>query len=93
MPAAWSVVSRIKACHRFHTPFIVECAKKLAQCKERLAIESDRCWIQLLSEFSGESYALFRGVINKLAVLDCLFSLAEVSILSALLDLPCPPTP
>jgi len=61
------------------TLFVVEATRKLAQCRERLLVESERCWGTLLQDFSNAHHTTFSGVIGRLATLDCLFSLSEVA--------------
>ena len=50
-----------------------------AQHKEALAAEAHKSFLSFLSEISDKYYALLRDAVNKLAVADCLFSLAQVA--------------
>jgi len=46
--------------------------------KERIEVEAKKCWAQFLSSLSNKYYS-FNQVVNKIAQLDCLNSLALVS--------------
>ncbi len=50
-----------------------------AQHKEALAAEAHKAFLSFLDEIIEKYYALLRDAVNKLAVTDCLFSLAQVA--------------
>ena len=50
-----------------------------AQFKEALVLEAHRAYLSFLAEIVEKDYALLRDAVNKLAVTDCLFSLAQVA--------------
>lgn len=65
---------------RFHTPEVTQLIASKAQNQERLAMACDRAFLSFQHEFS-ERYEVFRDLVQNLAVLDCLFSLAVVACL------------
>lgn len=50
-----------------------------AQFQEKLEAEANKAYLAFLSEIMEEHYVVLRNAVNKLAVADCLFSLAEVA--------------
>lgn len=79
VPQNWIKISGTKAVSRFHTPFIIAKAKEKEQYRDRLKIASQKAYQDYLQQVS-ERYELFRDVIQRLAQLDCLLSLATVAI-------------
>lgn len=71
---------RTKQVSRFHTPEVIQLMASKAQNQERLAMACDRAFASFQHEFS-ERYEVFRDLVQNLAVLDCLFSLAVVACL------------
>jgi len=69
-------MSNTKNVTRFYTPIIQEKTTILAQWKEKLEIESKKAWEQFMSQFP---YEKFQVIVENLAVLDCIASLAECS--------------
>lgn len=65
---------------RFHTPEVIQLMASKAQNQERLAMACDQAFASFQNEFS-ERYEVFRDLVQNLAVLDCLFSLAVVACL------------
>ncbi len=68
-----------KYARRYHTPEVRAKLQERAQYKEGLAIEARKAFLAFLAEITDKYYALLRDAVNKLAVADCLFSLAQVA--------------
>ncbi|CAO3694195.1 unnamed protein product [Umbelopsis ramanniana] len=79
VPQNWIKISGTKAVSRFHTPFIITKAKEKEQYRDRLKIASQKAYQDYLQQVA-ERYELFRDVVQRLAQLDCLLSLATVAI-------------
>ncbi|KAG8900331.1 Mismatch repair protein msh3 [Tulasnella sp. 417] len=79
VPANWLRVSSTKAYLRFHTPEVKRKLEEREQQREKLARESEIAWQSFLS-LCNQYYAVFRDVASKLAIADCLQSLAVVAI-------------
>ncbi|KAF9544712.1 Mismatch repair protein msh3 [Mortierella hygrophila] len=80
VPKNWVKISGTKQVSRFHTPEVIQLVASKAQNQERLAMACDRAFASFQHEFS-ERYEVFRDLVQNLAVLDCLFSLAVVACL------------
>ncbi|KAF9519406.1 hypothetical protein BS47DRAFT_1388222 [Hydnum rufescens UP504] len=78
VPASWMRKSSTKAVVRFHTPEVRKLLTEREQLKETLAVECDKAFANFLVEVSGH-YAAFRDCTNKIAIFDCLNSLALVA--------------
>nr|XP_020503102.1 DNA mismatch repair protein Msh3 [Labrus bergylta] len=78
VPPDWVKISSTKAVSRYHSPFLVECYKRLLQLREQLLLDCQREWTNFLDQF-GEHYHTMKTAISHLATVDCLFSLAEVA--------------
>ncbi|XP_017267563.1 DNA mismatch repair protein Msh3 [Kryptolebias marmoratus] len=78
VPADWVKISSTKAVSRYHSPFLVDCYKKLQQLREQLLLDCQREWTNFLDQF-GEHYHTMKRAISHLATMDCLFSLADVA--------------
>uniref|UniRef100_A0A1A7XAS2 DNA mismatch repair protein n=1 Tax=Iconisemion striatum TaxID=60296 RepID=A0A1A7XAS2_9TELE len=78
VPHDWVKISSTKAVSRYHSPFLVDCYKKLQQLREQLLLDCQREWTNFLDQF-GEHYHTMKRAISHLATMDCLFSLAEVA--------------
>ena len=50
-----------------------------ARFQEKLEAEANKAYVAFLSEIMDEHYTALRNAVNKLAIADCLFSLAEVA--------------
>ncbi|KAI0781314.1 muts domain V-domain-containing protein [Trametes elegans] len=72
-------LSSTKYARRFHTPEVRAKLQERAQYKEALAAEAHKAYLSFLAETTDKYYALLRDAVNKLAVADCLFSLAQVA--------------
>jgi DNA mismatch repair protein MSH3 len=78
VPASWIVISKTKKFSRFHTPEVVRMLRERDQHKEALAAACDDAFTKLLREISTLHQPL-RDCIQAMALLDCIFSLAEVA--------------
>ncbi|EIW60757.1 mismatch repair protein MSH3 [Trametes versicolor FP-101664 SS1] len=79
IPVNWTLLSSTKFARRYHTPEVRAKLQERAQYKEGLAIEARKAFLTFLAEITDKYYALLRDAVNKLAVADCLFSLAQVA--------------
>ncbi|KAG0337898.1 Mismatch repair protein msh3 [Podila horticola] len=80
VPKSWVKISGTKQVSRFHTPNTIQLIQEKAQHQERLTLACDKAFAAFQQEFS-ERYEVFRDLVQSLAVLDCLFSLAIVACL------------
>ncbi|KAI0668532.1 muts domain V-domain-containing protein [Trametes maxima] len=79
IPANWTLLSSTKYTRRYHTPQVRAKMQERAQYKEALAAEAHKTFLSFLAEITDKHYATLRDAVNKLAVTDCLFSLAQVA--------------
>ncbi|KAF9115554.1 Mismatch repair protein msh3 [Mortierella sp. AM989] len=80
VPKAWIKISGTKQVSRFHTPEVIQMIQAKAQHQERLVLACNQAFSAFQQEFS-ERYEVFRDLVQNLAILDCLFSLATVACL------------
>jgi len=80
VPVSWELVSSTKYCRRYHTPEVKKFIQERARYKESLAAEANKAYTTFLDEIIHSHYSLLRDAINKLAVADCLLSLAHVAL-------------
>ncbi|KAI0792873.1 muts domain V-domain-containing protein [Abortiporus biennis] len=80
VPVDWVLLSSTKTVRRYHPPTVKEKLQQRAQWMEALQAEADKAYQQYLAEISHNHYGLLRDAVNKLAVVDCLFSLAQVAL-------------
>ncbi|KAF9901347.1 Mismatch repair protein msh3 [Lobosporangium transversale] len=80
VPKSWVKISGTKQVSRFHTPETIQLIQEKAQHQERLILTCDQAFMAFQQEFS-ERYEVFRDLVQNLAILDCLFSLAVVACL------------
>ncbi|GJJ68531.1 DNA mismatch repair protein MSH3 [Entomortierella parvispora] len=80
IPKAWIKISGTKQVSRFHTPETTRLVNEKAQHQERLVLSCEQAFKAFQQEFS-DRYEIFRDVVQSLAILDCLFSLATVACL------------
>ncbi|KAG0231398.1 Mismatch repair protein msh3 [Actinomortierella wolfii] len=78
VPKSWVKISGTKQVSRFHTPETTKLIHAKAQHQERLTLRCTEAFKELCKEFSSQ-YEVFRDVVQALATLDCLFSLAAVA--------------
>ncbi|KAI8369324.1 muts domain V-domain-containing protein [Radiomyces spectabilis] len=78
VPPQWIKISGTKAVSRFHTPHLLQILKKRERHRELLTLAAEEAYKNFLQSIS-EKYGEFRDVIQYLAQLDCLLSLATVA--------------
>lgn len=69
-----------KYLRRFRPPVVKDKLDRRAQYNEALAAEAHKAYLSFLEEITQNHYAQLRDVVNKLAVADCLCSLALVAM-------------
>ncbi|KAL5529107.1 hypothetical protein ACEPAG_5081 [Sanghuangporus baumii] len=79
VPVNWEVVSSTKYARRYRTPEVKKKLEERARFQEKLEVEANNAFMAFLSEIMEEHYVVLRNAVNKLAMADCLFSLAEVA--------------
>lgn len=72
--------SSTKYCRRYHTPEVKRLIQERARYKESLTAEASKAYSAFLDEIAQSHYSLLRDTINKLAVADCLLSLAHIGL-------------
>ena len=77
-PADWVRVSATKQVVRFHTPTIVRLSRQREQHRELLADAACDAFRSFVKDVAG-AYELLRRVVQALALLDALLSLAELA--------------
>ncbi|XP_020401346.1 DNA mismatch repair protein MSH3 isoform X2 [Zea mays] len=78
VPSNWIKINSTKKAIRYHTPEILKNLDKLLLAKEELAVICRSMWHKFLTDF-GKYYAQFQAVVESLAALDCLYSLAVLA--------------
>ncbi|KAJ7489851.1 muts domain V-domain-containing protein [Mycena galericulata] len=80
IPASYHpAVSKTKYVERYRSPKVKEKLQERARCRESLQIEAKKAFLVFLDEINVY-YAIVRDAVNKLAVADCLMSLAQVAL-------------
>jgi len=64
---------------RYHTPEVKKFIDELSRYKEALNAEANKAFASFISSIASDHYSVMRDVVNKLAIADCLLSLAHVS--------------
>ncbi|XP_049847936.1 DNA mismatch repair protein Msh3-like [Schistocerca gregaria] len=75
VPDSWRSFSGTKTLKRYRTEYVQKQLQELMLARERLTIESKAAWMSCLTNFS-QRYHMLLQVVNALATLDCLRSLA-----------------
>ncbi|CAO1943543.1 unnamed protein product [Urochloa humidicola] len=78
VPSNWIKINSTKKTIRYHTPEILKNLDNLLLAKEELAVICRSTWHKFLTDF-GKYYAQFQAVVESLASLDCLYSLAVLA--------------
>jgi len=78
VPSNWIKINSTKKTIRYHTPEILKNLDNLLLAKEELAVICRSSWHKFLTDF-GKYYAQFQAVVESLAALDCLYSLAVLA--------------
>ncbi|KAH8117506.1 muts domain V-domain-containing protein [Phellopilus nigrolimitatus] len=79
IPLTWEVVTSTKSARRYRTPEVKKKLQERAQYQEKLEAEANKAYLAFLAEIMDEHYVTLRNAVNKLAIADCLFSLAAVA--------------
>lgn len=80
VPHEWIKLSQTKAVSRFRSPEVIKLVQELDKCKEQLEVECDKAFLQFIQRvMGGNNYEEFRMVVQAVAQLDCLMSLATVA--------------
>ncbi len=77
-PDGWRRMSSTKQVVRFRTPFVLENLPRLVYQREQLGERCREAWAEFVREFNAGYHRLQSGA-RRVAELDCLISLAEVS--------------
>ncbi|EIM90301.1 DNA mismatch repair protein MSH3 [Stereum hirsutum FP-91666 SS1] len=80
VPATWHLISSTSRFRRYHSPVVKAKVQERAQFKEMLEAAANDAFKSFLNEISQNHYALLRDAVNKLAIADCLMSLALVAM-------------
>lgn len=75
-----SISISTKSARRYHTPEVRQKLQERAQYQEALKLEADQAYLNFLEEIMDDHYALLRNAVNRLAIVDCLLSLASVAL-------------
>ncbi|CAL5323166.1 hypothetical protein CsSME_00001693 [Camellia sinensis var. sinensis] len=78
VPSNWVKVNSTKKTIRYHPPEVLTALDQLSLATEELAVVCRTSWDGFLKDF-GKFYAEFQSVVQALATLDCLHSLAVLS--------------
>ncbi|KAJ7046634.1 muts domain V-domain-containing protein [Mycena alexandri] len=73
-------VSKTKYFERYRSPVVTEKLRERALYTESLQIEAKKAFLDFLGSEVGAHYAILRDAVNKLAIADCLLSLALVAL-------------
>eukprot|EP01134_Creolimax_fragrantissima_P004831 CFRG4831T1 len=79
LPKEWINISGTKKVSRFRTPKLEKLIQRLQEQRERLNIACEAAWIEMLEHF-GEVYDSLSSLTDRVATVDCLLSLADVSL-------------
>ncbi|KAK9478843.1 muts domain V-domain-containing protein [Lipomyces japonicus] len=79
VPKTWVKISGTKNVSRFHAPEVIKLLRERDACREGLAIACDAEYRSFLKKVS-EKYEQLREIVQAVAILDCLLSLAAVSM-------------
>lgn len=72
--------NRTRSVRRLRTPEMIAKLEQRAQYQEALEACANRAYRSFLNEIAQKHYAILRDAVNKLAVADCLCSLALVAV-------------
>lgn len=80
VPHDWIKLSQTKMVSRFRSPEVIRLVQELDKCKEELDLACDEAFKDFLAQVVGNgNYERFRMIVQALAELDCLMSLAATS--------------
>ena len=78
VPKSWLKINGTKAASRYHSPEVQQLQQEQMRLHERLDAQTNVAWQQFQTQVA-ECYGELRAVVQRLAVLDCLLSLADVA--------------
>jgi DNA mismatch repair protein MSH3 len=73
------LVGSTKTLRRYRNPTVKQKLQERAQYQESLQAEAERAYLAFLAEVAEEHYGILRDAVNKLAIADCVLSLAVVA--------------
>ncbi|KAG6331292.1 hypothetical protein ID866_7797 [Astraeus odoratus] len=79
IPDNWELVST-KHMRRYYPPTVKKLLQERAQHQELLAAEANKAYRSFLNEIVQSYYPVLRDAVSKLAIADCLCSLAQVAL-------------
>ncbi|KAF5365702.1 hypothetical protein D9758_003271 [Tetrapyrgos nigripes] len=80
IPPSWPLVSKTSHYARYRSPEVLKKLEERAQLQEMLDSEANLAFRSFLDEIATKHYGILRNVVEKLAVADCLMSLAQVAL-------------
>ncbi|CAA7265435.1 unnamed protein product [Cyclocybe aegerita] len=80
IPDNWILHSKTKKLARYQPPSVHNKVQERNQRRETLDAASNQAYHSFLKEISQDYYAMLRDAVNKIAVADCLISLAQVAL-------------
>ncbi|KAK0228364.1 muts domain V-domain-containing protein [Armillaria fumosa] len=81
IPDDWHRISRTKYLERYQPLSVKHKVEERNQGQESLKAEAHKAYLSFLAEISQKYYGVLRNAVTKLAVADCLLSLAHVALL------------
>ncbi|KAL4068083.1 muts domain V-domain-containing protein [Scleroderma citrinum] len=80
IPVSWELVSSTKYLRRYYAPEVKKLLQERARYQESLTAEADKAYKSFLNEIIQSHYPVLRDAVSKLAIADCLCSLAQVAL-------------
>ncbi|KAF9466351.1 DNA mismatch repair protein MSH3 [Collybia nuda] len=80
IPETWYTHSKTKYLARYQSPLVKRKLEERAQYQETLQAEAQKAFSSFLKEISEKYYTVLRDSVNKVAIADCLLSLALVAL-------------
>ncbi|PBK96664.1 hypothetical protein ARMGADRAFT_988633 [Armillaria gallica] len=81
IPDDWNRLSKTKYFERYQPLSVKHKVEERNQGQESLKAEAHKAYLSFLAEISQKYYGVLRNAVTKLAVADCLLSLAHVALL------------
>ncbi|KAK0210572.1 muts domain V-domain-containing protein [Desarmillaria ectypa] len=81
IPDDWNRLSRTKYFERYQPLSVKHKVEERNQGQESLKAEAQKAYLSFLAEISQKYYGVLRNAVTKLAIADCLLSLAHVALL------------
>ncbi|KAI6124838.1 muts domain V-domain-containing protein [Pisolithus croceorrhizus] len=80
VPVSWELVSSTKYLRRYYTPEVKKLLQERARYQELLTAEANKAYKSFLTDIVQSYYPVLRDAVSKLAIADCLCSLAQVAL-------------